>query len=512
MLMLANTQYTWHVSKLGNDSNDGRANAYPVDLAGRAKLTISAAVTAAASGDTIIIYPGTYAENVVISKGLTVECPAGRRNTIISVASGSALALSGTGIKVSGLGAITTNTTSGYGVTFSGGKDILVEDCYIENANTFDALDICSGINITVRRCYVKAPATGCSSAPSPSADNVYTIFEDCDFEITGTVDAGAACYTGIKVQGSGSIIKNCRIKMTCAYNGDAENVYGIYIGNPSPANISGGSISITHTGTGKHISAGIYNGASCYSVATGMDIQISSNYGQVYPVYNAGYATLGLMNLYTPYAAEVSYACTAKSVDPTIAFKCNSVPYPATRANDYYNTYVIKWTSGANINVVSYVTDFDTTTDEFTLSEALEESIEVGDTFIICSKLIRHIESASGQVSVCGCNYFPTKTDGLIREYVRATTPAYSLDVASTGEAGLDFSNIRQATSPTTLSNVTIPQVNAINDVALKILKNKAVQNKTTGQIKYYDDDGETVILTHTPEDNDSEITRTPN
>jgi len=45
----------------------------------------------------------------------------------------------------------------------------------------------------------------------------------------------------------------------------------------------------------------------------------------------------------------------------------------------------------------------------------------------------------------------------------------------------------------------------------AAKMLVNKAFQNKSTGQIKYYDDDGETVILTHTPADEESTITRTP-
>ena len=43
------------------------------------------------------------------------------------------------------------------------------------------------------------------------------------------------------------------------------------------------------------------------------------------------------------------------------------------------------------------------------------------------------------------------------------------------------------------------------------KLLANKAVQNKTTGQITYYDDDGQTVLLTHTPADTQATITRTP-
>jgi hypothetical protein len=43
------------------------------------------------------------------------------------------------------------------------------------------------------------------------------------------------------------------------------------------------------------------------------------------------------------------------------------------------------------------------------------------------------------------------------------------------------------------------------------KLLANKAIQNKATGEIKYYDDDGQTVLLIHTPEDTAATITRTP-
>lgn len=43
------------------------------------------------------------------------------------------------------------------------------------------------------------------------------------------------------------------------------------------------------------------------------------------------------------------------------------------------------------------------------------------------------------------------------------------------------------------------------------KLLANKAIQNKTTGQIKYYDDDEETVLITHIPTDAEATITRMP-
>jgi hypothetical protein len=47
-------------------------------------------------------------------------------------------------------------------------------------------------------------------------------------------------------------------------------------------------------------------------------------------------------------------------------------------------------------------------------------------------------------------------------------------------------------------------------NTKAIKLLKNKAVQNKLTGVIQYFDDDGVTPVLTHTPVEDESSLTRT--
>ena len=43
------------------------------------------------------------------------------------------------------------------------------------------------------------------------------------------------------------------------------------------------------------------------------------------------------------------------------------------------------------------------------------------------------------------------------------------------------------------------------------KILTNKTVQDNLTGIIDYYDDDGQTVLLTHTPHDTAATCTKTP-
>lgn len=68
--LIANTLFagTYYVRSTGNDANDGLSIA-------NAKATIQAAVNAASTGDVIDIGDGTYAENLSITKGLTINGP-----------------------------------------------------------------------------------------------------------------------------------------------------------------------------------------------------------------------------------------------------------------------------------------------------------------------------------------------------------------------------------------------------------------------------------------------------
>lgn len=49
------------------------------------------------------------------------------------------------------------------------------------------------------------------------------------------------------------------------------------------------------------------------------------------------------------------------------------------------------------------------------------------------------------------------------LAKLVRSTTPANALDVSATGEAGLDFANIKNATGAHTLTNITVPTVTTL-------------------------------------------------
>ncbi|MGB8310378.1 MAG: NosD domain-containing protein [Halobacteriota archaeon] len=66
--------------------------------------TIQGAVTAASPGDTITVSPGTYRENVVVSKPLTIKSSNGATSTIITAAnpSNDVFLLTGTDVRIEG--------------------------------------------------------------------------------------------------------------------------------------------------------------------------------------------------------------------------------------------------------------------------------------------------------------------------------------------------------------------------------------------------------------------------
>lgn len=192
----------WHVSKAGNDANTGHAAQYPVDLSADAKLTIGAAVLAASSGDTIVIWPGTYAENVdASSKSLNIV-GTNRDLCKIAVASGSyALSLGGNA-SVSNLSCINTDP-SGQGIIFSSdgslvmsfvvasgpgdglnshATNIILKNC--DFYSTYDAVNFNSADKILCSSC--RFILTGSNTLMRAAASVAGGVFSNCVFYISG--------------------------------------------------------------------------------------------------------------------------------------------------------------------------------------------------------------------------------------------------------------------------------------------------------------------------------------
>lgn len=83
------------------------------------------------------------------------------------------------------------------------------------------------------------------------------------------------------------------------------------------------------------------------------------------------------------------------------------------------------------------------------------------GGTINVTTGKIDEISTLTGHTAQTGDSYaIVNHADYGNAHLVRSTTPANTLDVSATGEAGLDFDNIKDATGAHTLTNITVPTV----------------------------------------------------
>ena len=114
----------------------------------------------------------------------------------------------------------------------------------------------------------------------------------------------------------------------------------------------------------------------------------------------------------------------------------------------------------------------------------------------------------------------FAQKSDASSASHDENGYYAVALSAADTDTAGvLRVAIYKSGALPVWRDLVVIPAhiydcqfgLDGLYEAAAKVLVNKAVQDKLTGAVQYFDDDGETVILTHTPSEDESSISRTP-
>ena len=174
---------------------------------------IQAAVDAANGGDTISIRPGTYVENVVLDKTLTLDGEASPPWVVIDPASGAALRLrSPGGTPLSGSVIDTVDSLSGgYGIlmdeNMNPSEELVIEDLTIANCwlffHTKEGIAILNGAQVdglTIEACHLDQNLNGLGISGSGTETTVVNGLEIIDTWMVGNSNHGLLVYTNADV------------------------------------------------------------------------------------------------------------------------------------------------------------------------------------------------------------------------------------------------------------------------------------------------------------------------
>lgn len=246
--------------------NYATANGFIVDKLGNGDFTtIAAAITAAVSGDTIFIRPGTYTENLTLKAGVNLTAYNGDGFSATVNIVGKCTFTTAGFVMLSGI-RLTTNSDFCLAVTGSAGSVIYLIDCYLNCSNNTGISFTSSSASSSIKLNNCEVNAGGANAIFSSAASGVLT-FSYCN--LTNTAATTVASNT------SGSTVFNyCQVSsaLTTSSSGAVQCLY---------TNIDTSALNttcLTLVGTG--ISFGYHSNfnsgtASAISIGTGTTAQI---------------------------------------------------------------------------------------------------------------------------------------------------------------------------------------------------------------------------------------------
>lgn len=183
-----------------DDNNYGTAKLI-VGTSGHANyLTIASALTAATSGDTIFILPGTYTENLTLVAGVNLTafgCDASLNGTGHVIISGNCT-FSGTGsVTISGI-QLQTNSAAALTVSGSSASVVNLNNCYLNftNATGISYSSSSSSSRININNCFGDLGTTGIAFHSMSSTGTLYYYF--CQFFNTGASTTASSNSAGM--------------------------------------------------------------------------------------------------------------------------------------------------------------------------------------------------------------------------------------------------------------------------------------------------------------------------
>lgn len=161
--------------------------------------TIASALTAASSGDTIFIRPGTYTENLTLKAGVnlaTFESDASLNGTGNVIISGTCTLTAAGSVTISGI-QLQTNSASLLAVTGSAASIVNLNNCYLNILNsdgiTFSSSS--SSAKINMLDCSGNVGTTGIKIFNHSSAGDIF--FQNCFITNTGASTTSSTISAG---------------------------------------------------------------------------------------------------------------------------------------------------------------------------------------------------------------------------------------------------------------------------------------------------------------------------
>jgi hypothetical protein len=319
--------HTWHVAKTGNDSNGGNSFS-------NALLTVQEAVDQASNGDTIIIYPGDYDENITVTSKALKFIGTNREGSKIVPATGDGIVLddgcSLENLSVEALQQVSTN----YGVYCSGKSNIIIKNCSIYGS--FDGIYADSVTGIQISNSHIKGQYDGINFG-----SGINGVFTNTFFESDGSFPETVSARAFIGLEG---VFDNCTFRVTKS-SGIVTNAVGLYIltGAQSGAVLNNCAISVIG-GTTTGIWAGVYCQNLTNIILNNCNIKCTAASADVGPfdIYNEGTANIIVNSSYYS-TSSGTITNNPVSLDAT-AFDDIPTTEPTGRATTFREMVVQTW------------------------------------------------------------------------------------------------------------------------------------------------------------------------
>jgi hypothetical protein len=174
--------------------------------------------------------------------------------------------------------------------------------------------------------------------------------------------------------------------------------------------------------------------------------------------------------------ASQTSFTLTAGSADDNAYNNCTIIIEDVSTAAQKAVGIISDYTGATKTITLKYdpaIFTMATTDKVYILAEnALKSTLanrqlNVAADGDIAGNIDGSVASVVGHTAQTGDSYAVVNhADHGNAKLVRSTTPANKLDISATGEAGLDFNNIKDATGAKTLTNITVPTCSTNTDM----------------------------------------------